>query len=448
MKNEGTESWRDNLIVGSKDVPKPLLANAITALRDAPAWTNVLCFDAFATETILDQIPPWEFLGIAEWCSRVWTSQDDILTANWLQRQGIAVNVATAAQAVEVVARDRSFHPVLDYLDSLQHDGTPRLNSWLSTYLGCEQNAYIEAVGRSMLIAAVARIREPGCKVDTVPIFEGPQGARKSTAVKALFNPWFSDELADLGSKDAVMQTRGVWGIEVSELDAMSRMEVSRIKAFISRTTDRYRPPYGSRIVESPRSCVFWGTTNADDYLKDETGGRRFWPVKVGHIDIDGLLDMRGQLWAEAVVLYEAGVAWWLTKEDVQQEAERQQRDRYTGDPWEETIARYAATEDELTIEKVLRFGLQLDINRCAVPEKNRVARILKSLGWLRKQKRIGDRSGNERTHVYRKPVTAGDHRPETGVVTTLFPVTTSAVVTKEIPTPQGLSARSPWSPL
>ena len=97
-----------------------------------------------------------------------------------------------------------------------------------------------------MLIAAVARIYDPGCKVDTVPIFEGAQGARKSTAVKALFDPWFSDELADLGSKDAAMQTRGVWGIEVSELDAMSRMEVSRIKAFITRTTDRFRPPYGA----------------------------------------------------------------------------------------------------------------------------------------------------------------------------------------------------------
>ena len=125
-----------------------------------------------------------------------------------------------------------------------------------------------------------------------MPIFEGAQGARKSTAVKALFDPWFSDELADLGSKDAAMQTRGVWGIEVSELDAMSRMEVSRIKAFITRTTDRFRPPYGSRIIESPRSCVFWGTTNADGYLKDETGGRRFWPVKIGKINVDLLREI------------------------------------------------------------------------------------------------------------------------------------------------------------
>lgn len=108
------------------------------------------------------------------------------------------------------------------------------------------------------------------------------------------------------------MQTRGVWGIEVFELDAMSRMEVSRIKAFITRTTDRFRPPYGSRIIESPRSCVFWGTTNSDGYLKDETGGRRFWPVKIGRINVEMLRDMRDQLWAEAVVLYHANVPWWI----------------------------------------------------------------------------------------------------------------------------------------
>ena len=131
----------------------------------------------------------------------------------------------------------------------------------------------------------------------------------KSTAIKALFDPWFTDELADLGSKDAAMQTRGVWGIEVSELDSMARTDVSRIKAFITRTTDRFRPPYGSRLMESPRSCVFWGTTNSDAYLKDETGGRRFWPVKSGKINIDLIREIRDQLWAEAVVLYEAGDA-------------------------------------------------------------------------------------------------------------------------------------------
>jgi predicted P-loop ATPase len=393
------EPWRANLIVTGAGAPKPLLANAITALREAPAWQGVLAYDQFALEAIVSDAPPWH-MGL-QWATRAWSSHDDLLAAEWLQRNGISVNAATAAQAVEAVARERSYHPVIDYLSDLQHDGVSRTGTWLSTCLGTEQSRYGESVGRAMLIAAVARIYDPGCKVDTVPIFEGAQGARKSTAVRALFDPWFSDELADLGSKDAAMQTRGVWGIEVSELDAMSRMEVSRIKSFITRTTDRFRPPYGSRIIESPRSCVFWGTTNSDSYLKDETGGRRFWPVKIGKINVDLLRDWRDQLWAEAVTLYQAGIPWWLTKKETQAEAEYHQRDRYIGDPWDKAIAEYVETASEVTMDEVLRFAVKLEIGRCGQSEMNRAARCLRSLGLSRVQVRTGDK----RVYKYRKPV-------------------------------------------
>jgi predicted P-loop ATPase len=424
------EPWRQNLIVGSTGAPKPLLANAITALRDAPAWQGVLSFDEFAVETVADNAPPWD-LSSLEWISRAWSPHDDLLATDWLQRRGIGVTVAVAAQAVETVARDRSFHPVRDYLNSLLHDGKARLGSWLSTCLGAEQTPSNEVVGRAMLVAAVARIFDPGCKVDNVPIFEGPQGARKSTAVKTLFEPWFSDELADLGSKDAAMQARGVWGIEVSELDAMSRLEVSRIKAFITRTIDRFRPPYGSRIIESPRSCVFWGTTNAEGYLKDETGGRRFWPVKVGKIDIDQLKNDRDQLWAEALVLFDANVPWWITKSEIQAIAEHHQQARYVGDPWDRAIADYvdSATTKGVTIDQVLRQALGLEIGRCGQIEMNRVARCLRSLGLSRVQVRVGDK----RVWTYRKPVTAEDAERNPGSVTALRPVPAPAPVTQEI---------------
>jgi predicted P-loop ATPase len=403
-----SEPWRDRLLLTDTKKPRPLLANAITALREAPAWQGVLSYDEFAMETIVGDAPPWDFKTLNPalvWTTRAWSSHDDLLTAEWLQRAGIAVNTQTAAQAVEAVARERSYHPVVDYLSSLQHDGRRRASTWLSTCLGADQTAYNETVGRAMLIAAVARIFDPGCKVDTVPIFEGAQGARKSTAVKALFDPWFSDELADLGSKDAAMQTRGVWGIEVSELDAMSRGEVSRIKAFITRTTDRFRPPYGSRIIESPRSCVFWGTTNADGYLKDETGGRRFWPVKIGKINVDLILSQRDQLWAEAVALYRAKVPWWITKAETIKDAESHQRDRYIGDPWDKAIADYVDTASEVTIDDVLRLALHLEIGRCGQSEMNRVARSLKALGCHR----IQVRTGAKRVWKYRKPVTEED---------------------------------------
>jgi predicted P-loop ATPase len=398
-KHDGADAWRDRLILSKSGAIKPLLANAIITLREDISCANTLAFNAFANETVIDRTPPWCPDLDLEWELRAWGPHDDLLLTLWLQQRGIGVSPAIAAQAVEVVARDRTFHPALDYLNSLQHDGTARLESWLVTYLGAEPSDYNKIVGRSMFIAAVARIRDTGCKVDNVPILEGAQGTLKSTAIKALFDPWFSDELADLGSKDAAMQTRGVWGIEVSELDAMSRAEVSKIKAFISRTTDRYRPPYGCRIIESPRSCVFWGTTNSDGYLKDETGGRRFWPIKIGKIDIEGLREARDQLWAEADILYQAHVPWWITKAEVEQEAERQQRDRYIGDPWERAISDYVEKNHEMTIDEVLRFALAMEINRCGHVEQNRVVRCLRSLGLVR----IRVRTGDKRVWKYRK---------------------------------------------
>jgi predicted P-loop ATPase len=187
------------------------------------------------------------------------------------------------------------------------------------------------------------------------------------------------------------MQTRGVWGLEVSELDAMSRAEVSRIKSFISRTVDRFRPPYGSRIIESPRTCVFWGTTNADGYLKDETGGRRFLPVKIGKIKVERLVQDRDQLWAEAVLAYREGQPWWITNKQVQADAERHQRDRYVGDPWEDVISSFVETRIAVTVTEVLQDALHLEKARWGQAEQTRIARCLRSLGWIRCQVRTGD---------------------------------------------------------
>jgi predicted P-loop ATPase len=385
----------------------------------------VLAYDEFSRQTVIRSAPPWD-PRVRRWTERAWTAHDDLLTAEWLQREDIAVNTVVAAQAVEAAAQEASFHPVRVHLENLEHDGRGRLNSWLSEYFGAAQTTYHREVGQAILVAAVARIFEPGCKVDTVPIFEGPQGARKSTAVKTLFQPWFSDELADLGSKDSAMQTRGVWGLEVSELDAMSRAEVSRIKAFISRTTDRFRPPYGSRIIESPRTCVFWGTTNADGYLKDETGGRRFLPIKVGKISVERLEQDRDQLWAEAVRLYLEGNPWWITNKQVLADAERHQRDRYIGDPWEGLVGSFIDRRNEVAITEILQDAVHLDKGRWGQAEQNRIARCLRSFGWVRLQVRTGDK----REWKYRRPVPCADETgnegEQFGNVTALKVVTTN----------------------
>jgi predicted P-loop ATPase len=245
----------------------------------------------------------------------------------------------------------------------------------------------------------VARIFHPGAKADCCLILEGAQGIRKSTALRTLAGDYFTDELAGLGSKDAAMQTRGVWIIELSELDSLSHADVARIKAFISRTTDRFRPPYGMRLMESPRQCVFAGTVNHGSYLRDETGGRRFWPFSCGRIDIESLAHDRDQLWAEAKARFESGQVWWLDSSDLVQLAADQQEERYEGDPWEEVVGPWLADKQDTSIFEVLEKCLNKPQAQWTQTDKIRAARCLRGQSW----ERYRDRHGSRLEWRYRK---------------------------------------------
>jgi putative DNA primase/helicase len=296
--------WQDELLRSKVSSEKndssilPILANAITALRLAPEWQGVLAYDEFRNNIIALKPTPWGVLA-----KDGWTDQEDRLTAEWLQHHRIFVSVEIASQAVQTVATERRAHPIRQYLDTLTWDGTLRLNRWLSTYLGVEESNYSYAVGSRWMLSAVARIYRPGVKADCCLILEGPQGIKKSTALRTLAGEYFTDELASLGSKDASLQIRGVWIVEISELDSLARSEIASIKAYMSRTADWFRPPFGKRVIECPRQCVFAGTVNHTEYLRDETGARRFWPVLCGSIDILALTRDRDQLWAEAIAI-------------------------------------------------------------------------------------------------------------------------------------------------
>lgn len=384
------DEWRALLLENDKGYPKALLANAITAFRHHPNMTGRLCFDELRVEAMLISPPPWD--TDKGWRPRFWTQLDDLKAAEWLQRQDIGVKPDIVRQGVEVVAQEKNFHPVRDYLNRLVWDGKPRVATWLSYYCGAEDTPYIRASGRCFLVAAVARVIRPGCKADSMPVFEGRQGLGKSTVAKIMGGEWFTDELAEFGSKDASMQMRGVWIIEISELDAMSKSEIGKIKAFLSRTTDRFRPAYGHRVIEQARQCVFIGSTNQDVYLKDPTGGRRFWPVKLVSIDRDALIGDRDQLWAEAIHLFRQNEPWWFTDEAIIGAAEEEQMDRYEEDPWQPLIGKYLTVRTETSVEEILTELIGTPKDRWSRNDQMRVAACLKLMKWTRYRLTTGNR--------------------------------------------------------
>jgi hypothetical protein len=202
------------------------------------------------------------------------------------------------------------FHPVREYLDGLTWDGKARIDTMLIDYAGAETNSYVRAIGAIVMIAAVRRVRRPGEKFDELLTLEGEQGLQKSTMLEALAvnEDWFSDSIPlNARDKEMIEGHAGKWIAEISDLQGMSKAEVERVKATLSRKVDRARLAYARLPIEVPRQCVFIGTTNGQKYLTDQTGNRRFWPVRVGRIDIEKLKADRDQLWAEAAVREAAG---------------------------------------------------------------------------------------------------------------------------------------------
>lgn len=397
IRDEAETDWETQLIRSDKGAPVANLANAITALKYAPEWKDVLWRDDFAEATVARKALP-----VRAPVGR-WSNLHDILTADWLQHQGINVSEKVAGLAAEAVAYDHRFHPPRDYLKGLAWDGTQRLHRWLEDYLGVrtetgKAGSYFESVGMKWLISAVARVFSPGCKVDCALVLEGVQGTKKSSALRVMGGEWFTDQLEQMGSKDSSMQTHGIWIIEIGEMGSMNKAEVEIIKAFMSRQTERYRPPYSGRLVELPRQCVFAGTVNGQSYLRDETGGRRFWPVECSRIDLKTLQRDRDQIWAEATARYLAGTTWWLDDPEVNLLAQAEQADRYRDDPWSEKVRQFILSLEEVTIDAILQGPLEIPVGRWGQAEANRIAAVLTFYGW--KKHRL--RENGQRKYVYR----------------------------------------------
>lgn len=322
--------------------------NVAFALAHDPTLAGLVAHNDFSELHELTRASPWK-TGPGPW-----SEFDDLELASYLayRHRLMMKDVRTVQQAVTQAARRNPVHPLRDWLRGLQWDGTERLAHWLVDVTGAPDTSYTRAVGRMFLLGMVARVMRPGCKMDYCLVLQGRQGAGKSSVFRALGDPWFSDTPIRIGDKDALMAVQGVWLYEFSELDSLAKSEETAIKAFISSQRDRFRPPYGSRMVDVERRVVLCGTTNSEEFLRDATGGRRFWPVPVAEIRLDLLQAMREQLFAEAVAQFDAGARWHPTR-DEEAELFRPEQDRWRlSDVWADLLRAYVDSQDARTADE------------------------------------------------------------------------------------------------
>lgn len=372
--------WEKQLMRGREGNVKKLIANVVLILTSAPEWAGAIAWDEFSDKIrVLRSCPAGE--------PGDWTDNHDKLAAIWLQRSEWRLDVGheLVGNSIETIAKRNTIHPLRERLNALKWDGTQRLDSWTSKYLGAEDSLIHATIGVRWMLGAVARAFDPGCQMDSAIILEGNQGLGKSSALRILGMGFFTDELSDVGSKDASLQLQGKWIVEIAELDAISRADAAKVKAFLTRRIDRFRPPYGRHVIERPRQCVFAGSVNHGDYLKDETGGRRFWPIECKLIDFAALARDVDQLWAEAVVRYRAGESAYIEDAAIAAQVATHTAQRYQGDAWDRTIVPWAQVCESVSVAECLEH-VGIERGRWSQADANRIAKILKANGFSRKQ--------------------------------------------------------------
>lgn len=311
------------------------------------------------------------------------------------RRYNVVFRGELVRETLAVVAADQKRHPVREYLDGLIWDGTPRMGRLLTEGFGAiptEDPKLLEKFGEKFLISMIARIYQPGCKADNMLVLTGKQRRFKSTSLRTLVSPpvaakyggWFEDNKFDPGDKDGLMLLQGKWLVEVGELDSFKGRDATLIKAFLSRQSDRFRPPYGHSVQTFPRQFVLAGTTNEQEFLRDSTGSLRYYAVEIDTASLAWIAENRDQLWAEARAAYMAGTPWWFESEEDYRRVSSHNRQFEVEHPWAELILRFVRKTKarRVSVADLLSKALGVEASRARIQDKDVVTGLLRTLGW------------------------------------------------------------------
>jgi putative DNA primase/helicase len=346
--------------------------NVLRVLESDPKYKDKFWFDTFHQKVFTTYDGPGHEISEVDW----------LRIATEIQRELhlLRFNDETVRKAIIVYSHRFLRSEPKEWLESLKWDGKPRCAGFFALYMGVDESPYSMSASQNWWITMAARILAPGCQVDNMVILEGRQGTFKTSALRVIGGRWYAESHESVISKDFYQVLTGKLLIEIAEMDTFSRAEDSAVKKIVTCTSDRYRESYGRVASDHPRQCVFVGTTNEGNYLRDATGARRFWPVKIGRINLELIKQDRDQLFAEAVHRFKAGETWWVMP--VEETVVEQESRRYH-DEWEQSVWAYVKDHTSgVTITEVADKALQIDVARLDVMAQRRVTKILKGFGW------------------------------------------------------------------
>lgn len=425
------DDWTSGITRNSTGKPESTTHNTLLVMEHDRKLAKLFVLDEFANVVRLTRAPCWEGGEVDEF-----TDQDGTELSGWLgspDRYRLNIKPEMVMGCVEAMARRRKLHPVREYLEGLKWDGVPRVAQLFPRFFSAAATPYTEQAAQCFMVSAVARIlwvdakvRHNAAQVDFMLVLEGEQGKGKTSAVRALFgSQWYAESMESPSSKDFYQGLRGRWCVEIGEMDSFGKADVTKVKQAITARFDTYRPSYGRVTRSFRRECVFVGTTNENEYLRDASGGRRFLPVKVEQVHVADIERERDQLWAEAVVLFRAGFAWW----DLPADAVEEQDDRFAEDSWQVPLQRWLsgnAASDRypgrlapagdgravpwVTTDELLIYALGIERGKHGKPEQMRVASILKRLKWSHEREMVN--GVRERRWVRAQPQAGGGDAP------------------------------------